>query len=451
MERVNSDSTPAATRPATDRPDDDAWWVRSIIGWHIAFWVMLGIVAVAIVLGTTVSPVSRWWALGLLAVLGAAYALIATPAATARESWRSRTYVVVLIACVAGILAVYPSAAFILFIAYPQVWFFNDRVRNGAAWTAVLAVSSTLAFLVHSGFSLEMLRDNGTAMFVSLAFSLLLGIWIARVIDQSQERADLIISLEAARADLAEANHAQGVMAERERMAGEIHDTLAQGFASIIMLAQGVESVLRRDAGVDAGVAADRLALIEATARENLAEARALVAAFSPVALDGTTLTEAVRRLVDRFTVETGLAVRLALGHGLDGLGRDQEVVLLRSIQEALANVRRHAVARTVVVRLASTAEGAVVDVIDDGTGFDTASPRGFGLAGMRSRVDQVGGQFDVRSEPGHGTRVHVQIPCQGSGAVAAPEPAPSSVSRAPESVSSSVSRAPDPTPDPAP
>jgi signal transduction histidine kinase len=399
-----------------DRPDDDAWWVRSIIGWHIAFWVMLGIVAVAIVLGSTSGPVSRWWALGLLAVLGAAYALIATPAATARDSWRSRTYVVVLIACVAGILAVYPPAAFILFIAYPQVWFFNDRVRNGAAWTVVLALSSTLAFLVHSGFSLESLRDNGTAMFVSLAFSLLLGFWIAR-------------------ADLAEANHAQGVMAERERMAGEIHDTLAQVFTSIIMLAQGAESALRRDTVV----AADGLALIEATARENLAEARALVAAFSPVALDGTTLTEAVRRLVDRFTAETGLAVRLDLSHGLDGLGRDREVVLLRSTQEALTNVRRHAAARTVVVRLASTAEGAVVDVVDDGTGFDTASPRGFGLAGMRSRVEQVGGQLDVRSKPGHGTRVHVQLPCRGSG-VAAPALAPSSVSRARE-----------PAPDPAP
>ena len=106
---------------------------------------------------------------------------------------------------------------------------------------------------------------------------------------------------------------------------------------------------------------AERLALIEEVARENLAEARAMVAAFSPVALDSATLVEALERLVERFGRETGLATRLdtsALGDGGAELSRSEEVVLLRGAQEALANVRRHASATAVVLRVSRVGAG---------------------------------------------------------------------------------------------
>jgi signal transduction histidine kinase len=168
--------------------------------------------------------------------------------------------------------------------------------------------------------------------------------------------------------------------------------------------------------GRDERLVADRLAMIEDVARENLAEARALVAAFSPVALDGHGVQDAVRRLAERFGRETGLVVDLDVADGVARLTRDQEVVVLRSVQEALANVRRHAHARRVTIRLLTDDEGARVEIGDDGVGFAPGSASGgFGLAGMRGRVAEVGGELDVASTPGGGTRVVVRVPAVAS------------------------------------
>ncbi len=142
-----------------------------------------------------------------------------------------------------------------------------------------------------------------------------------------------------------------------------------------------------------------------------------MVAAFAPVALEDSTLVEALERLAERFTRETGLAVRVdtAALAGAVALRRDEEVVLLRGAQEALTNVRRHADARSVVVRLSVTGAGerrqVSVHVEDDGVGFDPASAAGVGLAGLRDRAREVGGAVDVVSAPGEGTRVTVRVP----------------------------------------
>jgi signal transduction histidine kinase len=252
-------------------------------------------------------------------------------------------------------------------------------------------------------------------MLISLAVSLLLGIWIDKVISQSQQRAELIEELEAARDQLAEAHHSAGVMAERERMAREIHDTLAQGMTSIVMLAQTAAVELSRGA---AEPAAARLAAIEDTARENLAEARALVAAFTPVALSEATLTEVLRRQAERFAAETGVDVQVSLDLPDDevaALPQAQQVVLLRAAQESLANVRKHAGATSVLIRLGMSADGVGIEIRDDGTGFEPEAPAGgFGLAAMRGRVEESGGTVQVESAPGRGTRVQVLIPATG-------------------------------------
>ncbi|OIQ80436.1 sensor histidine kinase LiaS [mine drainage metagenome] len=197
--------------------------------------------------------------------------------------------------------------------------------------------------------------------------------------------------------------------AERARVAQEIHDTLAQGFASIVMLAQTVVADVAR---ADTDAATRRLALIEETARENLAEARGLVAAFSPVALDGGDLADALDRLARRVGAETGMTVavdvdRAATAH----LRRADEVVLLRAAQEALTNVRRHAHATT--VRMTITEDGDMVrlGVHDDGVGIGAGSAEGYGLRGMRSRVDAVAGQMTLRAADGGGTALEVAVP----------------------------------------
>src|SRR3954452_18581240 len=237
-----------------------------------------------------------------------------------------------------------------------------------------------------------------------------MGLWVTSVLEHSAQRASLIRELGSTRAELAALHHQQGIVAERERLSREVHDTLAQGYTSIVVLAQTAAAALP----ADPAVAAERLGVIEEGARENLAEARAMVAAFAPVALDSATLVEALQRLAERFGRETGIATRLdtAALDGVDtGLSRSEEIVLLRGAQEALANVRRHASASAVVLRVGRVASQVSVHVEDDGVGFDPAAAAGVGLAGLRDRAEEVGGAVDVTSAPGEGTRVTVRVP----------------------------------------
>jgi signal transduction histidine kinase len=242
---------------------------------------------------------------------------------------------------------------------------------------------------------------------VSLAFTLLLGFWISGVVEQSARRRAVIAELEATRAELAEVSRTAGVLAERERVAREIHDTLAQGFTSMLMLLELAESDLDRD---PAG-ARRRLATARETARQNLAEARALVADLTPVDLQAAPLPQALGRLVDRFGRETGRPASFTATGPTRPLPANEEVVLLRAAQEALANTR-HAGTGAVTVALRYGPDGATLNVTDDGPGFDpAATTAGYGLAGMRRRAQEVGGTVAVRSGPA-GTTVEVR--CSG-------------------------------------
>ena len=130
---------------------------------------------------------------------------------------------------------------------------------------------------------------------LTAAFSVMFGLWVFRIIAQSYERASLISELGQTRAELAQANRRAGVLAERQRLSGEIHDTVAQGFTSIIMLLQAADADVEREPAAARG----HLALALQTARENLAEARALVAALAPAGLEPGALDGALRRLTD--------------------------------------------------------------------------------------------------------------------------------------------------------
>jgi signal transduction histidine kinase len=347
---------------------------------------------------------------GTVVVLGAAYQFIGLPAIRSRRALPSYAYRLVLIASLIVLIGVYPQSVFLMFIASAQIWLLCEDVREGIGLSLLLVLGVGTAQLWSAGWGWKAFWEILPWMLVSLVVSLLFGIWIEKVITQSQQRAELIEQLEAARDELAEAHHSAGVMAERERMAREIHDTLAQGMTSIVMLAQAAAVELSR--GADASA---RLAAIEDTARENLAEARALVAAFTPVALSEATLTEVLRRQAERFAAETGVDVQVSLDLPDDevaALPQAQQVVLLRSAQEALANVRKHARATQVLITLGLSDDGVWIEIRDDGSGFSPASVSGgFGLNAMRGRVEESGGSVEVESAPGRGTRVQVLIP----------------------------------------
>lgn len=398
-----------AFSPAQPGPEEVTGhvWMRSVIGWHLAFWAVVALGLLRLAIATDLSRNDRLTGTVLFAMLAASYAvMIQVPVRTGR--WWAPGYLSVATALTGVACWLDPSLSLLLFIVYPQVWMISSSLRQGTAFTIALTVSAGTGFLTRYGWSVEALRVIGPQMLVSLLFSVMLGIWISRIIDQSRDRALLLAQIEATRSQLAQAHRAQGVVAERERLAREIHDTLAQGFTSIVMHAQAATAAAARNHDDLLG----HLGTIEEVARENLAEARALVAAFTPVGLDGTTLPDAVRRLAHRFGQETGLVVDIEVAESTGRLDRAQEVVLLRAVQEALTNVRRHARASRVLVRLTADQEEARVEVRDDGVGFAPGrAGGGFGLIGMRGRVADVGGDVDVASAPGGGTRVTLRVP----------------------------------------
>ena len=401
----------AAVVPPEDdggEPLSERGWRTTVLGMHVISAVVWVLALVSVLSGEVTDADGRGPVLAVLGVLAVSYVFAGAPAIDGGGPARALVHLTVVVVAFGFIGWLAPGLLFLLFLAYPQIWFVVQGRLTGIVWTVLLAVAGAVGpiALADAGrSSLEVLRESA----VSLAFSLALGLWISNVLRQSAERASLIAQLEATRSGLAAAERERGVLAERERLAQEVHDTLAQGYTSIVVLSQTAAALVP----ADPDAAREKLAVIEEVARDNLAEARAVVAAFRPVALDGSTLVEALRQLAGRFARETGLEVRVdtAALDGAPGLRTDEEVVLLRGAQAALTNVRRHAGASAVVLRLARVGGQVSVHVEDDGVGFDPSAVRGSGLEGLRGRVAQVGGEVDVASSPGSGTRVTVRVP----------------------------------------
>ncbi len=383
--------------------DPTSVWVGSLPAWHASFALLLVLCAGLMFL---VAPVEEALACaGLMLVLGVGYATFGVRAARDRDATSRWVYLgLATVVCLFATWVV-PSAAVLLFVLFPQCWLLAERRRDGVVASLALVVAVAAGPALGGASSTNDWRGAAPSLVVGCVFSIVLGLYILRLIDQSRERAALLDQLTSAQDELAAAHHEAGVVEERQRLAAEIHDTLAQGFTSIAMQA---EAAL---AGPVSSAEADRLQLIARTARDNLAEARALVTAFSPAPLEEATLAEAVRRVAGRFQEETGVEVAVRVEGVLDGLPRDHEVVVLRAVQEAFANVRKHAEARRVDLLL-KVAEGALtLEIRDDGIGFARPRGSGFGIAVMTSRVHEVGGDVDLESTPGEGTRLRIAIP----------------------------------------
>ncbi|MCZ4124532.1 sensor histidine kinase [Streptomyces sp. H39-S7] len=270
----------------------------------------------------------------------------------------------------------------------------------------------------------------GAAVAVLTAFG------YAALYREGRQRQRLIDELTRARDELAVSQREAGVLAERQRLAREIHDTLAQGLSSIVLLARAADSALRAG-GAGAGTASERIQEAGRTASENLAEARRFVRDLTPPALQDAALPEALRRITDGFGSGPQSSPYPApkIVFRLDGdpypLPIDAEIALLRLTQEALANVARHARARNAAVTLAFLDGQVTLDVYDDGVGFTPQAPGAgpaagervsFGLHGMRERIAGLGGTLTVESAPGEGTAVAAALPV-AAGGTAVPEP----------------------------
>jgi signal transduction histidine kinase len=255
---------------------------------------------------------------------------------------------------------------------------------------------------------------------VAIGWSTLLALWMRSIATESAERKRLIEQLEATQHSLAAAERQAGILQERQRLAQEIHDTLAQGFTSIVMQLEAADQALPD------GPPAVRSRIRQAcdTARASLTEARRLVQALRPAPLVSATLPEALRRVAERWMQETGITADFNITGIWCSLHPEIEVTVLRAMQEALTNVHKHSQARKVSVTLSYMEDQIALDVQDDGQGFRPEDPPhsrddqvggGFGLHVMRERVAQFGGMVIIESSPGQGTTLAVQIPITSS------------------------------------
>ena len=399
-----TDAAPPETEAlAEDRRESSRSWRRIAHMWLVAWHFALGVAVLLVV-----AAHDSLWLVLPLAGMSASYLLLEYPWLVGRRPFHAAAQHLTIVSVLCFIVTwTDPSLTFLASIVLSQFTPFTPltgfRLKGIAVLAAVSAVLN-LPILLRDGV------DGGSALgwaltaASALAFNVFIGGFFVEMLNDHDRRGTLIRELEATRAELERVNHEAGVREERERLAREIHDTLAQGFTSVLMLVQAAEATL----DTDPAVTRERLELAARTARENLAEARALIGG-DPAA--GLPLDAAVKRAAARLGEELGIATSVAVEGSPQPLSAARQVVTLRVAQEALANIRKHARAGSAAVRLAYGADRLALSVEDDGVGMDGTAGGGFGLRSMRERVAEVGGTVTVTSAVGAGTRIHAEVP----------------------------------------
>ena len=236
--------------------------------------------------------------------------------------------------------------------------------------------------------------------------------------EQSEQRRQAVARLEAALDENA-GLHAQlmtqareaGVLDERQRMAREIHDTIAQGLTGIVTQLEAAEAAQDRPEDRQRHI---RNAI--GLARESLVEARRSVEALRPEPLETARLPEALADVARQWSEVNGVPVEVVTTGDIQPLHPEVEVALLRTAQEALANIAKHANATRAGLTLSYMGDVVTLDVRDDGVGFTVPTAAngrgsGFGLSAMRQRVNRVAGTLAIESEPGAGTAISARVP----------------------------------------
>lgn len=303
-----------------------------------------------------------------------------------------------------------PAYYFTLFGLFGQV-FRHLALRDGVIAVLLLTGSIIYEQLADAGATFSLTNPTIWAFLLTAMGAIILGVWITAIIGQSTRRRQLIEQLEATQAELAAAERRAGILEERQRLARDIHDTLAQGFTSIVMHLEAADQALPDDLDT----LQKHLDRARETARTSLEQARRVVNALRPHSLDQRSLPDAIERTAVRWQEEAGIPLTTTTTGDPIPLHPDIEVTLLRATQEALANIRKHAQATAVQITLSYIDDVVVLDVQDNGVAFAgaAASPLsgGYGLQAMRERAEQCGGSVTLESEPGEGTTVTVSIP----------------------------------------
>jgi len=328
---------------------------------------------------------------------------------SAKLAWLASLTMLWVLAMLTSPVGIY--LVFSLFFLYLQVM---DDIRG-----VVAVIAATLASVftqVPTGLTV------GGVMGPAVSAAVVLAIHYAfrTLVRINREREELIEQLMATRSQLAETERAAGVTEERQRLAHEIHDTVAQGLSSIQMLLHSAERDLQKTGLSEEELAGPTrfLELARTTAKDNLGEARAMIAALQPASLAETSLEAALQRMADGFAAAGELSIEVGVEGEERQLPMKTEAALLRIAQGAVGNVAKHAGASRCRVTVTYEPDEVRVDVVDNGQGFDVTevdeTPAGLGHVGldaMRRRAAEQGGVVEVESTPGYGTAVSVALP----------------------------------------
>lgn len=314
----------------------------------------------------------------------------------------------VLALAVVWMASTFVSAAFV-WIAFPLfflVLFALGRVAGPLVLGAVALWAVLAPLLAREQWSLGIGEVLGPL--VGAVFSLIAHAVYRRLLIETDRNRQLVAQLRAAQSELADSERRKGIAEERQRLAQDIHDTLAQGLNSIVLFSRGARGAHPE--------ATESFSRIEDTARENLADARRLVRDLAD-RVPRTTLEQALRAVISRAEM-LGETPRWELR--VDGTPRElapaQVETLHRAAQSLVANVQRHAEAERCVLTLAWWPGRVSLDVVDDGRGFDPSAPTsspegGDGLRLLRTRLSRAGGTVAIDSAPGEGTTVGLTLP----------------------------------------
>jgi signal transduction histidine kinase len=405
-------------------------WLDSFIGRYVGYLgLVIGFVLSPFILDAT----PRFWVVsGVLVALSAGWTyFFATrqPSLAEQRPWNV-VYAIGLLTLMALLVSVSPIYGFQAFAGYSHSY---ALLRGWWRWVGV-GVTAILASYGQVGGSLAPMTVTvavGWGLLAVLNAVLAGGFTYFGSLStfQSARRRQVISELNEANRKLSEtleenaglqarllaSAREAGVLDERARLAREIHDTIAQGLTGVVAQLEAA-SVADQPGDPDPEVRRRHVDIAMALARESLTEARRSVEALTPGQLDRAQLPDAIAEMAKRWGETAGVDLVLDTTGDPVPLMPELEVALFRVAQEALVNAGKHAGAQRVGLTLSYMDDVVVLDVRDDGRGFDpgavqTSAESGFGLAAMETRVRRVSGTLAVESAPGEGTALSASVP----------------------------------------
>ena len=377
-------------------------------------------------------------ALGVAVAAGAWYTwLIVLHPQWPERQWLMRIYFAVMVVFIALLTIRTPWYAFFTWIGFLHAYAF---LKGPARWVGAAIVAVFFAMAQAGGFHRPTISLVAIWVLLACVDVVLIGVFvmlgqkteehnlarkgmIAELAEANQRLEEMMAENTGLQAQLLTQAREAGAGDERQRMAREIHDTIAQGLTGIVTqleAAQQTGSETERER---------RIGNAKRLARDSLAEARRSVQALRPQALEDSKLPDALAEEVARWTATSGVPAEVKATGDPRALHPEVEVTLLRVAQEALANVAKHATAGHAWVTLSYMEDVVTLDVRDNGAGFAQPGPGnergnepgneqsraghsgGFGLIAMRQRVNRLAGQLAIESEPGAGTAVSASLP----------------------------------------